>query len=204
MQHKQWHTYALFPQQQAGTARFKAQQKWAELKRGSYAGLYAFLYPNRPIFFSSVLSNGTSFEESSDGRGRKISSCSSDMDKPAVVASSSIASNELTISPNEKLLPRPIGEVHPLIKNRTLHLSVWEVSGIPSVCQDRSFRNSFQNVCLCTVAPSTQKRYNSSLQKWGSWCETKQINPIQPSEVDIINFLQSLQTLDYNLGQFQS
>lgn len=64
---------------------------------------------------------------------------------------------------------------------------------------NKGLSKSAAETMLESWAPSTRKLYNSCLKKWSEFCSSSNINPTDPSIIDIVNFLQHIS--DRGLGQ---
>jgi len=82
------------------------------------------------------------------------------------------------------LLTNPLGEIHPLVKNKTLKLVAWTVSG-KSYLQ-REFQEGLQ---ISSQKQGTNANYESAWRRWSNWCDKQQVDPFSCDLTLILDYL---------------
>ena len=88
------------------------------------------------------------------------------------------------------LLLNPLGEKHPLVKTRSLRLAVPKITGKP--WKWKEFQAVQPNLSPCPGYQVPIAGYESTWNKWVSWCYRQQIDPVCASLSGILNYLSTL------------
>ena len=75
-----------------------------------------------------------------------------------------------------KLLLNHLGENHPLVKTRFLKLATWKITG--KLWKWKEFQAMQPNLSPCPRRPCSIAGYQSTWNKWVSWCCWQQIGPV--------------------------
>ena len=95
--------------------------------------------------------------------------------------------NPILLPKTPLLLKNPVGETHPLVKNDTLQLAAWIISG--KNCVTQAYQKQLPNLSQNVADPHLQKNYESAWKKWVGWCAGREIDPFQCDINSIINYL---------------
>ena len=77
-------------------------------------------------------------------------------------------------------------ELHPL--RHKLNLAAWTLSG--KLCQTRDFQSKQLIDIICSSwTAGTEKQYKGVWDKWSGWCHKQQIDLLQASAVQVVEFL---------------
>ena len=87
-------------------------------------------------------------------------------------------------------LSSPKGEAHPMILNNSLHLAAWRVSGKRTRTQ--AFQKKLPSSSSRVWRKGTRTAYDAAWNRWASWCNQREIDPVQATVADVTEFLTNL------------